>query len=229
MKLRTTDPHVEHATQKFFENLSLEQPALEYFCSASVKEKISEGYNKYKELLKKCVEIAPEGAEESGTVAAEKLTITENAYEEYILEVFKEKIEDIFHSASLYIDIKAQLVELFKKQDAKDLEVLVLNSIDEFLEGIVQRFKNFIVLLIKGIPMEDAEEIVEHAGDDEIVLFDMNIVDQDDDSDDDKSEGEESQCCCGGECNGNCKCGEVNHEGHCQCEGGCKCGNHADE
>lgn len=233
MKLRTTDPHVEQATQKFFEDLALEQPVLEYFYGAPVKEKVSEGYRRYKEFLAKSAEVAPEGAAEIGKTVAEKLTIAEDVYENYILEAFKEKIEDIFHSASLYVVIKPLLIELFAKAESKELENLLLSAMDEFLEENVTRFQNLVKLLVAGIPMEAAEEIAEDAGDTQIVLVKGRIECVDDDDDDDFDDGEEPEdgehhCCCGGDCGGECKCGDE-HEGHCQCDGGCKCGEHADE
>lgn len=231
MKLRTTDPHVEKATNKFFEDLALEQSALEYFNSANVKEKISEGYSKYKQLLEEAVKSAPEGVEDLAKEVVEKLTITEVTYGENVFQIFKENVTDIFQAAAIYIDIKSQIDALLKSYESEDLLLLVMNSMDEFLEEIAARFSNLLILCLEGIPMEDAEKIVDETGDAEIIPVKVSIgcFDEEDDDDDDEPEGGEHHCCCGGECGGNCKCGEDEHEGHCQCEGGCKCDNHADE
>ncbi len=230
MRLRTTDPHVEQATQKFFEDLSLEQPVLEYFCNAAIKEHVQEGYRRYMNFLKGATEASPEGTEEIAKTVEEKLTVAEGDYEGYIIEAFKEKIEDIFHSASMYVYIKPLLIELFQKAESKELETLLLSSMNEFLEENVTRFQNLVLLLIEDVPMEVAEEIVEEVGDTEIVLVKGSYGCFDDDDDEpDGEDGEEHHCCCGGDCGGECKCGNSEHEGHCQCEGGCKCGNHADE
>ena len=229
MKLRTTDPHVETATNKFFEDLALEQSALEYFNSANVKEKISEGYSKYKQLFDEATKSAPEGAEDLVKEVAEKFAITEETYEENVFEIFKENITDIFQAAAIYIDIKSQIVTLFQNYESEDLLLLAMNSMDEFIEEVVSRLSNFLILRLEGIPMEEAEKMVDEVEDAEILPFTVEIECCDEDDSDDEPEGEDNHCCCEGECGANCKCGESEHEGHCQCECDCKCGDHADE
>ena len=199
MKLRTTDPHVEQATNKFFEDLGLEQSALKYFDCATVKKKLSEGYSLYKKLLEEALKSANKDAEDMAKEVTEKLTITEEEYIKNAYETFKEKIADIFHAASSYIDIKPQLIALFQKEDSEDLLLLVITSMNDFIEVIANRFKNLIVLLIEGVPMEVAEQIVEEAEDAEIIPIGVHIgcVDEEDeDENSEKKDEKEHHCTC---------------------------------
>ncbi len=233
MDIRTTD-HVRNATQKFFEDQGLEQAVAEYFDGATVKKMISQGYAGYKQLLEKAKTTAPEGVKEHAGKVAEKLNMTEAAYEQDVYETFKEKVADIFHPASVYIPIKEQLTQLFKNQDDENLLHLLISAMEDISEYISNRFANIVVLLAEGIPMEIAEEIADEAGDAEVVPIGIKIqrvCDEGNESEEDESDEDEPHCCCNGECGGHCNCegkDECEDDGHCQCEGGCKCSDHAD-
>lgn len=230
MDIRTTD-HVRNATKKFFEDQGLEQAAAEYFGGAPVKQKLTEGYSRYQQLLEAAKKGAPEEVKELANTVAEKSTMTAEAYEQDAYETFKEKIADIFHPATVYISIKEQLIQLFQDQENENLMQLVLSAMDEITEYITNRFCNIITLVTEGIPLEIAEEIADEAGDAEVIPIGIRIQRVcDEEADDEDGEGEEHGCC--GECGGHCNCdgsGKCKEDGHCQCgEGGRKCGNHAD-
>lgn len=226
MNIRTTD-HVRNATKKFFEDMGLEQETADYFGGATVKQKLSEGYSRYQQLMEEAKNTAPEEVKELALEVAEKLTMTEEAYEQDAFETFKEKIADIFHPAAIYISIKDQMIQLFQDQENENLLHLVMSAMDEITEYITNRFCNIITLIVEGIPMELAEEIADEAGDAKVIPIGIKIHR---DSDDEEGEGED-RCCCSGECGGHCDCegsGKCKEDGHCQCEGGCKCGNHTE-
>lgn len=221
MDIRTTD-HVRNATKMFFENQGLDQAAADYFSGHKVKPLLAEGYARYQKILEEAKSTAPEGVEELAAQVAEKLMMTEAAYEQDVFETFKEKIEDIFHPATVYISIKDQMVQLFQNQDDENLLNLVMSAMDEITDYITNRFCNIVRLLIEGIPMEIAEEIADEAGDAEVIPIGIRIERvSDEECGDEDGEGDEHQCCgeCGGHCNckGSEKCKET---GHCQCDDG---------
>ena len=227
MDIRTTD-HVKNATKMFFETQGLNQAVADYFGGQTVKQMLSEGYARYNSILEEAKSTAPEGVEELAAEVAQKLTMTEEAYEQDVFETFKEKIEDIFHPVTVYISIKDQLVQLFANQDDENLKHLVMSAMDEITEYITNRFCNIVRLLIEGIPMETAEEIADEAGDAEIIPIGIKIERVCDEETDDEDGNGEHQCC--GECGGHCDCGgKCEETGHCQCEDGCKCGNHTEQ
>lgn len=220
MNIRTTD-HLKNASKKFFEVHGLEQTVSEYFCGATVKQQLAEGYERYKNLLEEAKKSAPEEVADLAEEVATKLTMTEAAYEQDVYETFKEKIADIFLPAAAYISIKEPLEELFKNQEDENLMHLLMSAVDEITEYITNRFCNIVVLVVEGIPLEVAEEIADKAGDAEVVPISIRIHKESDDEDGENGDEEgEHHCCCNGECGGRCNCegkDKCEEDGHCQC------------
>ena len=223
MNIRTTD-HLKNATKNFFEDREVEQAVEQYFAGAVVKQKVSEGYSRYQQLLEEAQRSAPEEVKEVAEDVAKKLIMPEATYEQEVYETFREKIADIFLPARVYIPIKEQLIELFKNQDDENVIQLVLSAADEITEYITNRFCNILVLIVEGIPMEIAEQIADDAGDAEVVPIGIRIQRVSDDEDGEESDEEAEGFCCNGECGGRCNCegkDKCEEDGHCQCGKNC--------
>ena len=221
MDNRTTD-YLKFACQKFFEDQDLEQAAADYFGGATVKQKLAEGYTRYLSLLEEAQISAPEKVKKIAEEVAKKLTMTESAYEQDVYETFKEKIADIFFPASVYIPITWQLEELFRNQDDENVMQLMLCSMDEITEYIINRFCNIVVLIHEGIPLEVAEKIADEAGDDEVVPIGIRIQRVSDDENGEEGDEEANGFRCNGECGGRCNC---EGKDNCENDGCCQYGN----
>lgn len=222
------------ATKKFFKEQGLEQALAGYFAGAMVKEKVMDGYWRIQELLEQAKESAPEEMAEVAAEIAGKLDMTEAFFEQEVIDGVREKIGDIMMPAAVFIPVKEALLELLNKQEDEHLLLLVMSAMDDIIEDTANRFANIAVLITNGIPMEEAEEIADQAGNATVVPIGVQIhcceLDDEDDGND-ENDCDHEGCTCGGECGGHCTCNEEDGgcTGHGQCEGGCKCGNNADK
>lgn len=234
MNNRTTD-HAKIATKRFFENPCLNSAVVYYFAIPSVKQKVLEGYNSYQQFLEEARETAPEDFVDFAKEAIEKNSMTAELYEQNVLEIFKQKITDIFYCASMYIAVSDQLIDLLEERGDKnqDLLQLVISAINDFIEAKSDEITNTVKKLMlqsQGVPEEQAEIMANDDSDDTIIPIKVKIQFIDDCCDDEKDC--EAGCCCDGSCNVKCNCEDGEKckcDGHCQCECGCNCGDCSDE
>ena len=167
--------------------------------------------------------------------AIEKNSMTAELYEQNVLEIFKQKITDIFYCASMYIAVSDQLIDLLEERGDKnqDLLQLVISAINDFIEAKSDEITNTVKKLIfqsQGVPEEQAEIMANGASDDTIIPIKVKIQFTDNCCDDENDC--EAGCCCDGSCNIKCNCedgGKCKCDGHCQCECGCDCSDCSDE
>ncbi len=218
------------ATKKFFEEQGLEPALAGYFTGAMVKEKVMDGYWKFQELLEQAKESAPEEMAEVAAEIAGKLDMTEAFFQQEVIDGVREKIGDIMMPAAVFIPVKEALLELLNKQEDEHLLLLVMSAMDDIIEDTANRFANIAILIANGIPMEDAEEIADEAGNATVIPVGVQIhrCELDDDGDENtENDCEHDGCTCGEHCTCNEEDGGCT--GHCKREGGCKCGNNADK
>lgn len=221
---RTTDQKV---TNSFFEKHNLNDAVEAYFASPFIQDEIDRGFKFYYRSLDSAEENLSMEENELLKELFAKYSITREAYEQKVFELFKEKFKDTFVLAAVYVDMEPLLKELLTIYEDENLKELLLSAMDDITELMERRVEIIIELRLEAdTPLEIAEKIADEIGDDLFIIGKVEIVSKDEDEEDDE------ECCCSGECGGHhcncegdCKC----KKDHSQCEGGCKCGNHVEE